>query len=69
MNSAFDLSTCCSKLKTDLTLLDTLLKFLDATNTHILERVLQAGIKVRQEGLYRTLVLDIARDTLGDLHR
>lgn len=67
VNTAFDLSRGGPKLESDLARADGRTQQVQVGDTHVLQRVLETGVEVRQELLDRALVLDGTSDTLGDL--
>ena len=67
MHTTLDLRARSAQLEPNRALLHTLAEPSHVADTDVLERVLEADVKVGQERMHRALVLDIARDALRDL--
>src|ERR1700759_3587544 len=68
MDTSFHLRTGCSQLKSNIAFLYTLLKSCNIFGANVLERVLYPDMKIRQECLDTSLILDIARNALRYLN-
>ena len=67
MHAPLDLRARRTQLKPNRARTHTILELAHAAYTDVLERVLQAGVEVRQERVDGALVLDVARHALCDL--
>lgn len=69
MHSTFNLCARGTQLEAHRAALHTIAQLIDIAHPDILERVLQAGVKVRQERMHGALVLHVTRHALCDLDR
>ena len=68
VHTALQLRTGGTELKAHLSRHHIIAQVIDARNTHVLERMLQAGVEVWQELGHTAFVLYRAGDTLGDFN-